>query len=272
MRLVTFASGSTGNCALLSAGDTHILIDAGISMRRIVHCLRRLGLEMRDVAGVLVTHSHRDHTAALQMLARHTETAVCAPRTVAGELRRTVFDIEKNLRVIPVGERFALGDLAVTAFRTSHDSEESVGFRFSGDAELGFCTDTGCVTPEMRACLPGVDAAVIEANHDEDMLLSGPYPWSLKRRVLSERGHLSNASAAELALYLCENGTGKLLLAHLSRKNNRPELAVNTVETYLAARGYFPQIQAAPMDGFCRIEAEGGERVCCPSVSSAAAV
>lgn len=270
MRFISFASGSTGNCGLVSDGSTHILVDAGISMRRITNCLARLGLKESDVAGVLITHEHRDHTAALATMMKKGTMQVYAPRTVANHLRWTVSGMDEHLTIIPVNEPFFLGGISVTAFHTSHDTDESVGYRFSGSAELGYCTDTGCVTDDMMGCLLGVDAAVIEANHDEMLLRYGPYPYVLKRRVLSEHGHLSNDASALLAEKLCAAGTTKLILAHLSRENNRPELALQTVGMHLDKAGYCPEIYAAPMDGFCSIEFEGSGEECCLSKSSAA--
>ncbi len=271
MRFTSFASGSTGNCALLSDGSTHILIDAGISMRRITKCLAQLDLREQDVAGVLITHEHRDHTAALNTMVKRGKMRVFAPRTVGNHLRWTVPDMDSCLTVIPVDEPFALGGLTVTAFHTSHDTDESVGYRFSGSAEFACCTDTGCITEKMLESLSGVDAAMIEANHDVQLLRYGSYPYQLKRRVLSEHGHLSNEDCAKLCARLCETGASKLVLAHLSRENNRPELALQTVGMHLEALGYLPELRAAPMDGFCSIEFERREAECCSSGSSAAA-
>jgi len=262
MRFISFASGSTGNCSLLSEGNTHILIDAGISMRRITNCLRQLGLTEDDVVGVLITHEHRDHTAALATMAKKGKMRVYAPRTVANLLRWTINGLDEMINIIPVSEPFQMGEIAVTAFHTSHDTDESVGYVFRSGAVFGYCTDTGCVTEEMLSVLTGVDAAAIEANHDEMLLRYGSYPYYLKRRVLSEHGHLSNEDSAKLAEELCVNGAKKIVLAHLSRENNRPELALQTVGQYLEERGLRPEIHAAPMDGFCCIEFEGSGEQC----------
>ena len=152
---------------------------------------------------------------------------------------------------------FSLGEISVTAFHTSHDTDESVGYVFQAGARFGYCTDTGCVTEDMLSVLSGVDAAAIEANHDEMLLRYGSYPYYLKRRVLSDRGHLSNEASAKLAEKLCMSGAKKIVLAHLSRENNRPELALQAVEQHLEERGLHPEIHAAPMDGFCCIDFEG---------------
>lgn len=271
MRCVTFASGSTGNCALVSEGKTHILIDAGISMRRISRALAQLGLSVGDIAGVLITHDHRDHTAALAMMAKRGEPVVYAQRTTANHLCWSTPGIEKIIKPIQAGLPFRLGALEALAFNTSHDAEGSVGYRISGEAEFGFCTDTGCVTDEMLSALSGVDAAVIETNHDEEMLRYGSYPYYLKRRILSDRGHLSNETGARLAAELCSAGAVKLILAHLSRENNRPELALAAVTASLEGRGLTAEVSVAPEDGLCSIEFEGRNASCWRSSSSAAA-
>ena len=229
MRLAVFASGSTGNSLLLSDNNTHILIDAGLSMRRIQGFLFQTGLSWRDLAGVLITHEHSDHISGLETMAKKTEVPVFAPHTVANRLLGRFPALADRLRVIPVGEEFALGALRVLAFRTPHDTDESVGYRVSGSAVFALATDIGCVTDEIRAGLRGADAALIEANHDLQMLRDGPYPFPLKRRILSDRGHLSNERCAALARELAEGGTKTLVLGHLSRENNRPALALRTV-------------------------------------------
>lgn len=270
MRIITFASGSTGNCALLSDGDTHILIDAGISMRRITKCLAAHNLTEKDITGVLITHEHGDHTAGLKTMAKRACIRICAPRTIANHLRWKIPGIDEVLDIIPTDKPFPMGEINVLAFHTSHDTDESVGYRFSGSAELGYCTDTGCVTEGMLEALCGVDAAVIEANHDEELLRYGEYPYFLKRRVLSDRGHLSNEACAHLAAQLCEAGAQKFILAHLSQENNRPDFALQAVNMHLASHGHTAQVLVAPIDGFCGIEIEGRADECWQSNSSVA--
>ena len=193
MKVFVFASGSGGNCLLVSSGDTNILIDAGISLRRLSAALAQTGHTMRDIGGVLITHEHSDHISGLKSLVKRGDFPICAPRTVASRLRGMLPELEERLRVIPVGESFPLGSLSVRAFHTSHDTDESVGYRVEGEGVFALATDTGCVTEEIEEGLRGAGTVLIEANHDEEMLRYGPYPVYLKRRILSERGHLSNA-------------------------------------------------------------------------------
>ena len=233
MKLSVFASGSSGNCLLLSDHHTHILIDAGISMRRIQAFLLRAGLSWRDIDGVLITHEHSDHISGLETMTKKTEIPVYAPHTVANRLLGRLPSLEDKLRIIPVGEAFAIGPLRVMAFHTPHDTDESVGYRVEGSAVFALATDMGQVTEEIRGGLLGADAVLIESNHDLQMLRDGPYPFPLKRRILSERGHLSNADCAVLARQLAGTGTGTIVLGHLSRENNRPALAMQTVTAAL---------------------------------------
>ena len=233
MRLITFASGSSGNCALLTLDGVHLLLDAGISFRRICTELERSGVRPEDLTAVLITHEHSDHIAGLGTLVRHCAAPICAPRIVARHLERTVAGAAARLRIFTPGAAETVGALRVSCFPTSHDTDESVGWRVEGSTVFALATDTGCVTPEVEAGLSGADAVLIEANHDPELLLSGPYPAYLKRRILSQRGHLSNGDCAALAASLARSGTRQIVLGHLSRENNRPALAFRTVAAAL---------------------------------------
>ena len=218
---------------MLSDGGTNILLDAGISMRRVEKSLSLSGLSVQDINGVLITHEHSDHISGLKMLLKHYNLPVYAPRTVGNRLRGMLPEIEDRLITIPVGEYFTLQNLRIFAFHTSHDTDESVGYRIEGNGIFSLATDTGCINDEIRSALSGSDAALIESNHDERLLCDGPYPFYLKRRILSDRGHLSNTCCSLLARYLAENGTKKIILGHLSCTNNLPELAMKENEASL---------------------------------------
>ncbi len=252
MRVCVFASSSSGNCLLLSSNNTHILIDAGISTRRIQGFLFQAGLSWRDLDGVLITHEHPDHISGLETLARRTEIPVYAPHTVASRLLGRLPGLQDKLRVIPVGEPFAVGDCTVLAFHTPHDTDESVGYRVEGDAVFALATDMGAVTDEIRAGLLGADTVLIEANHDLRMLCDGPYPVQLKRRILSAHGHLSNADCALLARELAESGTRQIILGHLSKENNRPAIALAAVGE--ALRDLRVGLCCAPPEGPMEVE------------------
>ncbi len=231
----SIASGSEGNSLLVSAGGTHILVDAGISARRITAALLSLGLTPGDIAGVLVTHEHSDHTAGLATLTKQYRLPLYASGGTAGALCARIPHAADVLHLLPRQGVLTLRDAQVTVFPTSHDAAESIDFRFDcGGAALGVLTDTGCVTPEAEQALQGVDLLVLESNHDEDWLLSGPYPYYLKQRILGNRGHLSNDAAAALAQRMASAGTRQFVLAHLSRENNTPERARQTMARALA--------------------------------------
>lgn len=252
MKICVFASGSSGNCLLLSSGDTNILIDAGISMRRVVSALAQTGLTMENIGGVLITHEHSDHISGLKMLIKYYSVPVYAPRTVANRLRGMMPGIEDCLHVIPVGEQFVVGGVNVSAFHTPHDTDESVGYRIEDGNVFALATDMGHVTDEVEQALTGADTVLIESNHDEEMLRYGPYPVYLKRRILSERGHLSNEGCALLARRLAEKGTRRIILGHLSRENNRPELALAASKAALEGTG--AALYCAPMLGCMEVQ------------------
>jgi len=256
MILSVFASGSTGNCSLLSEGDTHLLLDDGISLRKLRAALALRGLAPEALSGVLITHEHKDHISGLPMLCKHCGVPLFAPRTVANHIRWSAAGVDGYIREISPGIPFPVGGLTVTAFPTSHDSDQSVGYRLEGSVSFALCTDTGCVTEEMLAALTGCEAAIIEANHDVDMLRAGPYPYYLKRRVLSERGHLSNDDSAALCCKLAEAGLRTLVLGHLSRENNRPSLAEQAVGGALKKRGQNVTLHIAPEWGHLYLEME----------------
>ena len=254
MRVTVFASGSSGNCLLLSGGGTNILIDAGISLRRLSEQLGQCYLSLQDIGGVLITHEHSDHISGLLGLSRRCGAEIFAPRTVAARLRGMLPQIDERLRVIPVGEDFMISRLKVRAFHTPHDTDESVGYRVERGGVFAIATDMGCVTDEVRENLLGADAALIEANHDEDMLRYGRYPVFLKRRILSEHGHLSNENCAQLARELAGSGTGTIILGHLSRENNTPAAAMRTVGAALEGTGV--SLLCAPAFGCLEVKVE----------------
>lgn len=260
MRICIFASGSGGNCLLLSDGSTHVLVDAGISMRRIEASLREAGIAMSDITGVLITHEHSDHISGLKMLLKHHHVPVYAPHTVANRMRGMLPDIDGSLNIIDVGSVFELGSLRVRAFHTPHDTDESVGYRFSGTGSFAIATDMGHVTDEVLEGLMGAETVLIESNHDIDMLSYGPYPVYLKRRILSDHGHLSNKDCAVLARHLAENGTMRIILGHLSKENNTPETALD--ESRSALDGTRAELYRAPSSGFMSFEI-GETQPCC---------
>jgi len=245
MRLCVFASGSSGNCALVSSGNTHLLLDAGISYRRIKENLALSGVRPEALSAVLITHEHTDHIAGLATMLKQCGVFVYAPAGAAGSIRRSIPDAPGRVLDLPPEETLCFDALSVRAFPTVHDAAGSVGWRISdGETTFALATDTGCVTEEIRAGLRGADTVLIEANHDPELLRCGPYPVHLKRRILSERGHLSNADCGALAAELADSGTRRFILGHLSRENNTPAIALRTVRAALGERT--AEVYAAP--------------------------
>ena len=237
MQIYTIASGSGGNCTLVKDGDTAVLIDAGISTKRIVTALKELDMFPEQLNGILITHEHGDHVYGLNTFIKHYEIPIFAPRTVANHLSWSIAGVDDYLTVLIPGQDYDISGLSVLPFHTPHDTPESVGYRLTGSGIFGFCTDFGHVTDEILEGLRGVDAAVVEANHDLEMLKNGPYPFHLKRRILSDNGHLSNDSCALLAKELYKYGTRKFVLGHLSGENNLPSIARKSVLEVLSAEG-----------------------------------
>lgn len=247
--LHTLASGSSGNALLLSCGETHLLLDAGISCRRILKSLEALGLTAADLDAILITHTHGDHISGLATLIKRCQAPIYASEATARGLAYRVAGIEPLLRPFVPGAALSIGDCRITTFPNSHDAEGATGYRLdTADGGVGLLTDSGCVTEEAAEALPGVDLMVLEANHDVETLRSGPYPYHLKKRILGEEGHLSNEDAAAFAVTLAESGTSQFVLAHLSRENNTPAMAFNAVERSLSAAGLSPALSVAPRD------------------------
>lgn len=231
----TLASGSEGNSLLVSACGVHLLVDAGISARRIKQSLIQLGLTPDDLSAILITHEHTDHTAGLATLLKHHAVPLYASGGTAFYLRSRLPGLDSCLRLVASGSVFSIGPAQVTVFSTSHDAGESVDYRIDcGGEAVGILTDTGFVPEPAAAALTGVGLLVLESNHDVEWLLSGPYPYSLKQRILSQQGHLSNEDAAAFARRMAESGTRHFVLAHLSRENNTPARALHVMETALS--------------------------------------
>ena len=246
MEISAIASGSSGNCIYVSSGGTGILIDAGITGKRIVSNLQELACTPeRDLQAILVTHEHHDHVSGVGVLARKFGLDVWANTPTWEGMKPYVGRIpEKQQKVFTSSNSFVIGDLQVTAFRTSHDSREPVGFLIdNGQKKLAVATDTGVMTSQMLTELKEAEYLILEANHDLAMLQGGRYPWPLKKRIMSDQGHLSNAASAAVVEFLVRHGKvcqGGVALGHLSQENNRPELALDTVCSRLTQAGIIP--------------------------------
>ena len=248
MHFFTLASSSAGNAALLCAGGAHILLDAGISATRIRRSLAALDLSVENLDGILITHAHTDHISGLTNLIKKCPIPIHCSEETARQLCYQIAGVERVLCPFPLGTQFRIGACRVVSIPTSHDSRGSTGYRIdNAGCSFGLLTDTGLL-PAAAQSLLGVDLLVLESNHDVDMLLSGPYPYALKQRVLGDLGHLSNDLAARFALAAARAGTEEIILAHLSRENNTPQRALDTVGRVLEAAGWQGRLSVAPRD------------------------
>lgn len=224
MRFASLGSGSRGNALVVEAGTTRILLDCGFGPRETARRLGRLGLDPGDLAGLLITHEHSDHVAGAFALALRYDLTVWL---TSGTLAACPTEgPQPRLERIAIDAAFAVGALEVLPFPVPHDAREPVQYVFSdGRHRLGVLTDTGCATPHIERCLNGCDGLVLECNHDMDMLRGGSYPPPLKARIAGRLGHLDNAAAASLLAVLDPRPLQHVVAAHLSERNNRPELA-----------------------------------------------
>ncbi|MBQ6749063.1 MAG: MBL fold metallo-hydrolase [Paludibacteraceae bacterium] len=232
-----FASGSSGNCYYLGTHRRGILIDAGISARSIQKYLHEMGLEFRNIMGVLITHDHADHIRAVGTLGERVKLPIYSTPEIHAGIDRNYGVREKlrtSRRFFNKGEQWDLYGLKINTFGIEHDSTDCVGYSIDYRGQrFVLMTDCGSVNEEMKEYIRTANHLVIEANHDEHMLLNGPYPTYLKERILSPRGHQSNDTCGELLKQNWHPGLRNVWLCHLSQENNDPEVAYNTVASYL---------------------------------------
>ena len=241
MRVCLLASGSRGNCALIETDDCRLLVDAGLSGKETERRLASIGLSCDDLHAILVTHEHHDHIGGIGPLARRHNLPVYIDLQTYAAIPK-LGSIEKLHHFLP-GEPFVLRGITVSAFSTTHDAVNPVGFSFlSSEGKIGFATDLGMPTRLAAQELKDCRVLVLEANHDEQMLQDGPYPWHLKHRIRSRHGHLSNGEAKQLLSDISWPGLEALFLAHLSDENNCPDLAKSFFTETLFSFGLSPQI------------------------------
>ena len=240
----TLASSSKGNSVYVKLGEDEILIDAGISCKRVCDSLISLGSDISHIKAIFVTHEHSDHVSGLEMISKKYKIPIHMTEPSArAYLKSSKTEHIAAVSVIhPPVFTEQIGSLIVRSFVTSHDSAASVGYIVTdGTAEhtLALATDIGCVTDEVSDALCGCENVILESNHDENMLLCGRYSYDLKRRILSPCGHLSNDAAAAFVSRLVSCGTKRILLAHLSEENNMPEIAYQSSCCMLTGKDVF---------------------------------
>ena len=225
-RFCSLYSGSGGNCIAVGCGGKYILIDAGRSAKKIRERLGEEEIDPSDIAGIFITHEHVDHIAGVRVLASSLKVPVYATEGTAEFLQENGHAKNVDLRLLPEGQ-VDMGDMGVSCFATSHDAAESCGFRVecADGRSISLATDTGVITPVIHQAIEGSDLVYLESNHDINMLYSGGYPYPLKKRIASDKGHLSNEDCSAELPVLARAGTTRFVLGHLSAENNMPILA-----------------------------------------------
>lgn len=245
----SLSSGSSGNCVYIATEKTAILVDAGFSGKQIEKLMRTSGLSPKDLDAIFITHEHGDHTQGCGVLSRRYDIPIYANQGTWQAMKKRIGRIaKKNTQIFQSDLFFDFKDLRVFPFSIHHDAQEPVGFSFENEeGKLAVLTDTGFVDDSMMDAIVDSNIYYIEANHDVDLLLEGPYPELLKQRILSEKGHLSNKQVANILLDLYRGGE-YIFLAHMSIENNDESLCYDTVKDTLEAEGLLcqDQIQVAP--------------------------
>ena len=251
MELCPLFSGSSGNASLIRTTNTTILIDAGMAASAIVKELSRIHVHPDQIDGILVTHEHSDHIKGVGALSRKYDLPVYANANTWQAMEASVGKIKlKNIRIFQSNSTFFVREFGLFPFSISHDAAEPVGFcvEFQG-RKISFLTDLGRFNSKLLDCLTGSGIVLVESNHDVEMLKTGPYPVALKRRISSEKGHLSNEAAAKAIVMLSSRGIKGFILGHLSQQNNRELLALDTVRKALAESGEQAGLAVARRDG-----------------------
>ncbi len=251
-------SGSAGNCALVEAGECRVLVDGGLSARQITKRLAEVGVEAATISGILLTHEHSDHVSGLRVFCKQNDLPVYCTRLTAEVLRGSTLAGDTCFHQFQPGTDFCIGAIGIHPFSVPHDAVDPVGFVLSHGAEsLGFLTDLGHCTQMARERVRGVSTLVIETNHDEKLLQADTRrPWSVKQRILSRHGHLSNTAAGNVLADMLEHGLRRAVLGHLSRDCNSEELAVGEVRARLAAAG----ARGSEVEVYCASQTEVSPR------------
>jgi phosphoribosyl 1,2-cyclic phosphodiesterase len=254
VKFCVLASGSSGNAALLATGHTRILVDAGLSMRELGKRLAAVGEDPGEIDAILVTHEHSDHVAGLAVLARSKKirAVVYLTRLTAPAID---WGCEPRLECFQAGAQFRVGDVEVQSFSIPHDAADPVGFCFETQGvRIGLATDLGYIPESVKYHLRRTDLLLLESNHDLDMLKVGPYPWSVKQRVMSRVGHLSNLGMSDYLGRDLASSTAHVVLGHLSEQNNHPEIVRMMATQALEERGLNTRLsiaaQHSPSDVF----------------------
>lgn len=238
-KFCSLSSGSSGNSQYIETDKMKILVDAGLSGKRTQELLKSIDVDPSEIDCILVTHEHKDHVKGAGILSRRFDIPIYANKLTWESMREDLGKIkDENIKIFNSDSDFELGDLGILPFKISHDSAEAVGYNFyNKNKKISLLTDLGCIDDKIRNTIKNSNLLMIESNHDKDMLKIGTYPWFLKQRVSGEFGHLSNEDAGNLIAQVICGKNESILLGHLSRENNFPELAYQTVANILNENG-----------------------------------
>jgi len=241
-RVCSLFSGSSGNATYIGNNDTHILIDAGQSGKQITEALRHVGISPRDLDCILISHEHSDHIKSAGLLSRTFDIPIYANEATWIAMEKHMQEVSSgNKRVFEASKTFSINDIVIKPYSIPHDAASPVGFSFfCGKRKVSIATDLGHTNSDISNALMNSDMVILESNHDLELLKTGPYPPFLKKRILGKRGHLSNADAGFALVEMVKGGVTHVLLAHLSKENNLPQLAYNTVKDILLKGGIKP--------------------------------
>ena len=244
LKVSVLASGSSGNATLVSTGRTRLLVDSGLSRRELRRRLAVLGEEFDRIDAVLISHEHSDHVSGLPVVAKTLRVPVFLTKLAAAGIDWNGCD--PRIETFQAGARIVIGDLEIDTFTIPHDAADPVAFCFRCDGlKAGLVTDLGYIPDSIKFHLRSVDLLLLESNHDLDMLKVGPYPWSVKQRVMSRIGHLSNDAVAQFIAFDLDSMVRTLVLGHLSEHNNHPEIARLSASQALAGRGLATRLVVA---------------------------
>lgn len=238
-KFCSLSSGSSGNCQYIETNNMRILVDAGLSGKKTQELLASIDVDPTSIDCILVTHEHMDHVKGAGILSRRFDIPIYANKSTWESMECDLGKLKnENIKIFETGSDFELGDLGVLPFKISHDCSEPVGYSFyNKNKKISVVTDTGCIDNDIKKTITNSNLLMIESNHDSEMLRMGSYPWFLKKRVSGEFGHLSNEDAGNLIAEVLSGKNENILLGHLSRENNFPELAHQTVANILNDKG-----------------------------------
>jgi phosphoribosyl 1,2-cyclic phosphodiesterase len=238
-RTAVLASGSKGNCVLVCTSETALLVDVGISAKRVMEACDHLRVDRNKIEGILITHEHSDHINGVGAVSRQLQIPVYLTRDTFDACKHRLGNMRERIVFIQSGTSFIIKDLIVHPFASPHDAIDSCNYTFTHqdnqNQKLAVATDIGYQSKLLTTHLSNCSVVVLESNHDLKMLKDGPYPWHLKQRIMSNHGHLSNNDAVGVISQIMHSGLKTLILAHLSEVNNHPDIAEQTMRTYLQA-------------------------------------